>query len=151
MSQMTPVSASAWQRVGQAGRLGIRRRRGGDRDTGDLERPAGPARLHRGLPVAHLDVEPPQGHAIPGGDAERLGEGGLEHHAAVTHPAALRRLGLVDRGRGGVAALRLCHHGAAVRLELRRDRRIRTAVGHDAGLVRQGLHVGGVGAGLRTR
>ena len=42
---------------------------------------------------------------ITGADAERVGEGGLDHHAAVAHPAALGQLGLVEPGRCGVAPL----------------------------------------------
>ena len=52
---------------GKAGQLRIRRRGGGDRDADDPERPAS------------------QGDRITGADAERVGEGGLDHHPAGAH------------------------------------------------------------------
>ena len=70
------------------GNRGSGRRAGrGDRDPGDRERPAA------------------QRDPVADADAERVGEGPLEHHAAGAHPGALGHLGLVDRGRRRVAAL----------------------------------------------
>ena len=112
---------------GKAGHLRIRRRGGGDRDTGDPERPA------------------VQGDPIAGADAERVGERGLDHHAAAAQPAALSQLGLVDRGRCGVAALYPRVQRVAVCLELGPDDRIRSAVTGDAGSVGQRLQAGEVG------
>ena len=63
----------------------IGRHGGGDRDADDLERPA------------------VQGDRITDAHVERVGEGGLDHHAAVADPAALDQLGLVDRRGRGVA------------------------------------------------
>ena len=48
---------------------------------------------------------PAPGDRITGADAERVGESGFDHHSAAAQPAALGELGLVDRGRCGVAAL----------------------------------------------
>jgi hypothetical protein len=132
-------------------------RGGGDRHADNLERAA----------VGHTTVwllaanhEPtytcPQGDFVPDAEFERVGEAGFDDHSAVAYPAALAQLGLVDRGRCGVAAL--CPHprstqvlpaqvssGDAVRLEFHPEERVRPAVVGDAGSVGQRLERGEVG------
>ena len=88
---------------------------------------------------------PAQGDRITGADAERVGEGGLDHHPAAAQPAALGQLGLVDRGRCGVAALYLRFQRLAACPELGPDDRVRSAVTDDAGSVGQRLQAGEVG------
>jgi hypothetical protein len=79
-------SGTAYATFGDhAGRLWIGRHGGGDRNADDLERPA------------------VQGDRITHAHTEHVGEGGLDHHAAVADPAALDQLGLVDRRGRGVA------------------------------------------------
>jgi hypothetical protein len=70
----------------KAGHLWIRRQGGSDRNADDPERPA-----FQRDPITRRDVE-------------RLGKGGFEHHTAVSHPAPLGQLGLVDRCRRDVTA-----------------------------------------------
>ena len=122
-----PHQAGRLAQAAQAGQLRIRRRGGGDRDAGDLEPPA----LQR--------------DRIAGANAERVGEGGLDHHAAVSDPAALGEPRLVDRGPCGVAPLGLHGNGAPVGPQGGPDDRVRSAVADDARSLGQRLQPGAIG------
>jgi len=134
----TWIPQQAWRNVGQrlggrpahaarrdeAGRRRIGRHGGGDRNADHLERPA------------------VQSDRITHAQIERVGEGGLDHYAAVADPAALSQLGLVDRRGPGVAP-----HGLHIRRstggpKLRRGDRVRAAVADDAGIAGQFLEAG---------
>src|SRR5918992_4204325 len=97
------------------------------------------------------DQDPIRRDPIAGADAERVGEGGLDHHAALAQPAALGQLGLVDGGRCGVAALYPGVQRVAVCLELGPGDRVRSAVTGDAGSAYQCLQAGEVGGHAAVR
>ena len=135
----------------------IRPRGGGDRHADNLERPVvhDAARWRFALDPGSAHTGP-QGDLVPFGDTEGVGEASLDHHAAVADPVAFGHLGLVDRGRRGVASL--CPRprptnvlavkvslGDAWRLELHPDHRVRPAVVDDAGSAGQLLEAGEVG------
>ena len=70
---------------------------------GGLDRPSGGEVSLNGRRIDDLERPTAQGDRIADAQIERLGEGGLDHHAALADPAALRQLGLVDRRGRGVA------------------------------------------------
>ena len=110
------ASTSSGQDMAEA-HIRIRPRGGGDRHARNLERAA--VRHTTVWPLA-ANHEPthtgPQGDLVPYAELERVGEAGLDDHSAVAYPAALGQLGLVDRGRCGVAAL--CPHPRSAEVPL---------------------------------